>query len=284
MVLLLALVTMGHARKAEAQQSLYWSGTAGTTTPTWNTPLAWSTNGETWVASPTTPGGNDTAVLGIAPLSGPQLIPIAGAQSVHGLVFRSPSPTAFTGTGGSAAITLGSGGITLSFGADGVEFGLEDQPATAVTVALSGSMGQRWNNETYRVPRLNGPLVRGGGATLTFLGQSSFALRTSTNTFGMLGPWASYEGGPAVGRRHDDRVQRRHGGGDGRRRDRHDRHHELRRRRTGRGRPECLVQHAPLHGLLGRDFGIVHGQRAHERQRRHQHALVHRPHHRRGDR
>jgi hypothetical protein len=108
----------GHASVARAQQTLYWSGTSGTSAPLWSTLDAWSIFAGSWTPPGAVPGANDTVVFSLASLLDAQAVYLNGDQSALGLVFSTTNATTILGGDGTTpavnTLTLGSGGITVS--------------------------------------------------------------------------------------------------------------------------------------------------------------------------
>jgi len=161
---------------AVAQQTLYWSGTTGTSAPLWSTLAAWSTLPGSLLQPTAFPGAADTAVFSLSSLTTPQNVYLGGNQSALGLTFSSTAATTLrSGTGSPAAnsLTLGTGGITVALGAGAVAIGTGS--SDNVNVVLGGS--QSWTVAGGGRLAVGGSVAgsasTGGAQTLTIAGNGA---------------------------------------------------------------------------------------------------------------
>ena len=154
-----ACLSVAAPSSAVAQQTLYWSGTTGTSAPLWTTLAAWSTLPGSWSPPAEIPGATNNVVFNISPLTTSQDVYLDGNQYALGLTFSSPAATTLRGgSAGSPAantVTTGTGGITVAGVSGPVVIGTGS--SDNVNVVLGGS--QTWN-----VLNVGGLTVRGGVA------------------------------------------------------------------------------------------------------------------------
>jgi hypothetical protein len=90
-------IAAGLLAVAAQAQTLYWSGTTGTSAPRWSTLDAWSTIAGGFTAPTAIPGASNGVVFNITPLVDPQTVYLDGNQAALGLTFSSAGATTLLG-------------------------------------------------------------------------------------------------------------------------------------------------------------------------------------------